>query len=436
MEIEASAPITLKGRMDEARGDLLDAVVTIDRLIASLTATRAELVDGVRGWIETSESVGRRPGRHGWNDSTVARRVLVSELAAALRISEREAGRLASESETLVTELPSTLDALREGRITYRHASVLVDQVWSLPSEARESFASGLLPHAEALGAGPFARLARQQREAQHPESAEVRRRSAFERRSVGVDPARDGMAWLSAYLPAEQAIAIDDRLDRIAAALRSPDEQRHLAQLRTDAFADILLACEAAGGAGVGSRGRLGRGIQAQVLVTVPVLTLMGAGDEPARLEGYGPIDAETARRLAGGSTGFTRILTHPETGVVLSVGRDRYTVPVELRRALRFRDGTCRMVGCERRTASCDVDHTTDWQYGGPTAVDNLAHLCRRHHQLKHHTDWKMTQLAAGDIQWTSPTGRLHTTRPVTALPGVAPPGVLRHDSIIMRT
>jgi hypothetical protein len=421
--------------MDDARGDLLDAVVAIDRIISSLTATRAVLVDGVRGWIETSESVGRRPGRHGWNDSTVARRVLVTELAAALRISEREAGRLASESETLVTELPSTLAVLREGRMSYRHASVLVDQAWSLPPEARESFASGLLTHAEALGVGPFARLARRRREALHPESGEVRRRSAFDRRSVAVEPARDGMAWLTAYLPAEQAVAIDDRLDRIAAVLRAPDEQRHFAQLRADAFGDILLEYDARGATGrapgAASRARSGRGIQAQVMVTVPVLSLMGAGDEPAQLEGYGPIDAETARRLAGGSTGFTRILTHPETGVVLSVGRDRYTVPVELRRALRFRDETCRMVGCERRAASCDADHTSDWQHGGSTGVDNLAHLCRRHHQLKHRTDWKMTQLDGGAIQWTSPTGRLHTTRPATALPAVA-----RRESPIMRT
>jgi hypothetical protein len=45
--------------------------------------------------------------------------------------------------------------------------------------------------------------------------------------------------------------------------------------------------------------------------------------------LEGYGPIDIETARRLAADAPGFTRILTHPETGAVLSLGRDRYAIP-----------------------------------------------------------------------------------------------------------
>jgi len=414
MENDWLASLSLKGRMSDACGDLLDAVVTIDRLISSLTATRAELIDGTREWIAASEALGRRPGRtadgrpdpHGWSDAKVANRVLVSELAAALRISEREAGRLAAESETLVNEVPCVLEVLREGRISYRHAAVLIDQSWSLPPEAREAFASAVLPHAERLGVGAFARTARRHREAVHPDSLTTRRVSAFERRSVSVEAAHDGMAWLTAYLPAEQAIGIDDRLDRIAAALRSPDEPRTFAQLRADAFAELGLEGAPLSGPA--------RGIRPQVLVAVPVLTLLGRGDEPAQLEGYGPIDADTARRLAGDAPGFTRILSHPETGVVLSVGRDRYAVPAELRRALRFQDETCRMIGCDRRAASCDIDHTTDWQHDGSTGVDNLAHLCRRHHQLKHRTGWAMTQRGGGRIEWTSPTGRMYTTAP----------------------
>ena len=392
--------------MADARGDLLDAVVAIDRLLASLTATRAELIDGVRTWIEACEDRGRVPGREQWSDAKVAQRVLETELAAALRISEREAAQLAAESATLVTELPAALEALREGRISYRHAAVLVDQAWSLPPEVREAFAAGLLPHAERLSVGSFARTARRHREATHPDSTVARRTSAFERRHVSVEPAHDGMAWLTAYLPAEQAIAIDDRLDRIAKALLAADEQRSFPQLRTDAFAELLIDGEAGSGPT--------RGIRAQVLVTVPVLTLLGRSDDSAQLEGYGPIDADTARQLAGEATGFTRILTHPETGAVLSVGHDRYAVPPELRRALRHRDETCRAVGCQRRAASCDIDHTTDWQYDGETAIDNLAHLCRRHHLLKHRTGWAMAQQSGGTIEWTSPTGRVYRTAP----------------------
>ena len=37
-------------------------------------------------------------------------------------------------------------------------------------------------------------------------------------------------MAWLGAYLPAEQAIAADDRLDQLAAALRNSEDPRTFA--------------------------------------------------------------------------------------------------------------------------------------------------------------------------------------------------------------
>ncbi|WP_241985825.1 MULTISPECIES: DUF222 domain-containing protein [Cryobacterium] len=107
--------------------------------------------------------------------------------------------------------------------------------------------------------------------------------------------------------------------------SLQGPDESRTLAQLRADAFAALLID-------GV-TRAGLGRGIRATATVTVPVLTLLGRGDEPGHLEGCGPIDPETARELAAGAPSFTRILVHPETGVMLSVGRNQYRVPKDLR-------------------------------------------------------------------------------------------------------
>jgi hypothetical protein len=159
-------------------------------------------------------------------------------------------------------------------------------------------------------------------------------------------------------------------------------------------------------------------------VNVTVPVLTLMGQSDEPGHLEGYGPIDPETARRLAGGAAGFTRLLTHPETGVVLSVGRDRYKVPKHLRRWLRLRDETCRFPGCNKPAAHSDLDHSLDWQFDGLSAYDNLAHLCPSCHGLKSETGWSVKHLDNGRLLWTSPTGRTFTTEPATVIQTPSPP------------
>ncbi len=70
--------------------------------------------------------------------------------------------------------------------------------------------------------------------------------------------------------------------------------------------------------------------------MVTVPVFTLMGLSDEPATLEGYGPISPDAARQIAGTAPGFTRLLIHPETGALLSFGADHYKVTKKARKVV----------------------------------------------------------------------------------------------------
>ena len=163
-----------------------------------------------------------------------------------------------------------------------------------------------------------------------------------------------------------------------------------------------------------------IGRGVRATVHVTVPVLTLLGSSETPAELEGYGPIDPETARQLAASAPSFQRILTHPESGVVLSVGRGSYAVPKDLRRWLVLRDETCRFPGCSRSARRSEIDHTVDWQFGSETAHLNLAHLCLSHHHFKHQTAWSYTQDAHGRLEWTSTTGHRYATEPAIQLHG----------------
>ncbi|AWB85987.1 HNH endonuclease signature motif containing protein [Mycetocola zhujimingii] len=165
-------------------------------------------------------------------------------------------------------------------------------------------------------------------------------------------------------------------------------------------------------------------RGIRPTVIVTVPVMTLMGKSGEPAELEGYGPIDPETARELAGEATSWMRLLVHPETGVPLSLGRKKYKIPRDLRLALEIRDGTCRGPGCNRRATECDMDHTVDWQFAGRSDYANLASMCRPHHRLKHQTTWSVEQVGDGFLEWTSPLGHTYTTGPEVVLPVPPPP------------
>ncbi|MCD2443818.1 13E12 repeat family protein [Agromyces sp. SYSU K20354] len=164
--------------------------------------------------------------------------------------------------------------------------------------------------------------------------------RSASADRRVCVDPPPDGMARLSQFIEAERARAIDHRLD-VLAAREASDDSRTAAQRAADLAADLLLGGVLVDDDRTRHAAAATGAVQPRINVTVPVLTLLGLDDEPAEFEGYGPIDADTARRLAAHAPSMRRILVHPETGVALSYGREHYRAPADL-------DGFVRVRGC----------------------------------------------------------------------------------------
>jgi hypothetical protein len=61
-------------------------------------------------------------------------------------------------------------------------------------------------------------------------------------------------------------------------------------------------------------------------------------------------------------------------------------------LRRALHLRDRGCAFPYCDRPPNWADAHHVRAWQHGGPTSLDNLVLLCRRHHVMIHQSDWEI--------------------------------------------
>ncbi|TFD22697.1 HNH endonuclease signature motif containing protein [Cryobacterium sp. TMT2-23] len=316
-----------------------------------------------------------------------------------------------AESRALAEDLPATRAALRDGLFSYRHAQTILGQAWSIPTEGLAAFEQALLPAAQILTVSKLKHKARLLRERLHPETITARHARSIAERSSCVQAEADGMATLYLTTGAELVQAIFARANDLAVSLQGLGEKRTLTQVRTDVISDLLIN-------GVTPTG-VGTGVKATVHVTVPVMTLLGHSEEPGYLEGYGPIDPATARDLASRAPSFTRLLTHPETGVVLSVGRDRYKTPKAMRRFLRLRDETCRFPGCHRAARGAEVDHSHDWALLGETAHDNLAHPCKPNHALKTQTRWTVTQQPGGILTWTSPTGRDFVTEPATVLP-----------------
>ncbi|MDH6237366.1 HNH endonuclease signature motif containing protein [Cryobacterium sp. CG_9.6] len=408
--------------IDKGQNILLESITAFDRLINSAHAARATVIAGAHLWTTSTAQTGRPNGSHDlsefqWSDATAAHEGFVAELAALLTISEGSARNLLTESEVLQNTLPGTRRALQAGDISYRHAQVIIDNALSLPDASHGDYETEVLTNAATLTVPQLKKKAITVRELTHPDSIRARHRTALTDRCLHVQPARDAMAYLDLTLSNDDAAAINDRIDTLARSLQTTDEDRTLTQLRCDVAVDLLLK-------GVTETG-LGAGITGNVYVTVPVLTLMGKGNEPAMLEGFGPIDPDTARRIAGTATGFHRLLIHPETGAVLSFGKDTYRVPAALRRYLEVRDETCRFVGCNKSARHCDMDHTLAWQHGGDTTFTNLAALCRRSHKIKHETGWNVTQDTTGTLTWTSPAGKHYATHPASRLrPPVLPP------------
>jgi hypothetical protein len=134
---------------------------------------------------------------------------------------------LVEDARSLVHDLPATLEELGRGAISYRHAQVMAGHTADLDAPARSAVEAAALPVASTTTPSGFTRRLRRVRELVHPEPVAVRHRRAAADRSVRLDPAADGMSWLTAFLPAVTGHAIMDRLDHAAALAetdRTPD--------------------------------------------------------------------------------------------------------------------------------------------------------------------------------------------------------------------
>lgn len=417
----------------------VDAHRAVAQAQAALTAVFAEAHHWAREVAEALPGASSRTG-------DLELRDLAAQLGAALRLSDRTVQGQLDAAASLAHLFPATLAAWSAGRVSRAHVATIVEAGARVVDDAaREWFETRALTLAVDMTAAQLRPAARALAEHAHPESLHERHERARSGRCVVVNDLDDGMARILADLPAVLAYGIRDRLTAIAhevgAAERGADGagddgglagtdddgengsgeagRRTMDELRADVFADLLLGGAPTAHDTADTGGDLGR-ITAQVQVTVPVLTALGASREPCLLAGYGPIPLSQALELAGAASGWDRVMTSPVDGSVLAV--DRYRPSEQLRRFLRARDEHCRFVGCRQPVHRCDADHTVDHAHGGETSEDNLATLCRRHHVLKHRSQWRVEQLGRGRLRWQSPAGRSYVDRPAPTVRFVA--------------
>ncbi len=396
-----------------------DAPDTLDHLIEIADMVTMQAAQKLIGVNVLRREAMADAARHGRTINDVVERSVRLEIAAALRITESEAAGMLALGEALVEQFPTVLDSFASARMTERHARLLVESLQELEPEFHDQILSTAIELAETEPVGAFRRSLRALVDTVRAETLTERHIHAVRRRRVVLQPDHDAMTWVMTLMPAVEAQAIWDRATRIAKVILAQEgETRTLDQIRADVIADLLI------------EGRTdlhpaeARGIRATVAVTVPVLALLESaheGAEPAVVEGVGPIPVERARELAGGAEGWMRVLTHPETGMVLSVGRDRYSPPPSLRRLVKWRADRCMGPGCGMPASRCEIDHRIAWEHGGETRLENLNPFCKGHHIVKHHGGWTVREVEGsfGAVEWISPTGRRYLVQPERRVP-----------------
>ena len=382
----------------------------------------------------------------------LAFRSVRAEISTTLHRSEREVDRMINDAIALNEHLPNAHRALNAGVISIAHARIIIDEAALLSADPAvlAAFERQLTVKAMTQPASRLRQAARRLRERLQPTAIDQRFADAAAERRVAFEAAEDGMAWLHLYLPVVEARMILDRADALAQAQQrmeresvsrgaanvegvatespTPDEaepaqeltMRTLPQIRADVMRDLLLENCPANLPPIGPRDAS----KSTVRITIPALTLLGLSEEPATLEGYGPIDIDTARQIASKVPSLQRVITDPIRSTVLDIDRRAYPAAADLKRWLEVRDESCRFPGCGVNVSRSELDHTVAWADGGATKDDNLAHLCRKHHHLKHETAWSLAQLPHGVLRWVSPLGRIHYTHPATQMRASGPP------------
>ncbi|GAA2071824.1 HNH endonuclease signature motif containing protein [Microbacterium hatanonis] len=397
--------------------DGLDAVSDVSTLMSVFAAQRFERVESLRREAVAEAAVFRG------KTTEIVMRSLRLELATVLQVTEYIAERMLGTADGLVNRYPLMLDALSHARTTERHADVFVELVDRVEPELREQVVPLAVDLATTHALGSFRRLLRKLVDTVRAATLSERHAEAIRERRVVVQPGEDGMSWVMLYTSAVKAHAVHNRATAIANVLAEREgEERTLDELRADVMVDLLVDGD------VPAHPDAARGIRATVAVTVPALSLLNdehANTAPAVVEGVGPIPIDHARELCGGAGGWMRVLTHPETGMVLSVGRDQYRTPAPLRRLVEWRAETCMAPGCGTPARRCQIDHQLAWEHGGTTELSNLAPLCVGHHTIKHHGGWRVTQIpdSGGSLEWTSPGGRRFAVQPERKVPVFRP-------------
>ena len=219
-------------------------------------------------------------------------RGLGAEIALARRVSQQRGSIQLRQALHFTGDLTNTLSALQCGQISEEHAATVERHTHWLPEQARRSVDSSLADRLPVLGLHDLKLETQAVAHRADPEAAAEQYDQAVATRHVNLKPAENGMAYLTALLPALEAAACYRALtDQAGSAVAFGEaEGRSPQQVLTDVMVERL----------TGRSTDEASPVEVQLIMTDAALF---AGDnEPAWIPGHGPLPAAVARKLLAG--------------------------------------------------------------------------------------------------------------------------------------
>lgn len=388
--------------------DRIAALESLKSVCAAVQARESVALDRMRREREAAEGVPvERQGRG-----------LGAEVALARREPAHSGGRHLGLARALCQEMPHTLGALTGGEISEHQATVLVGETAWLSVEDRAEVDRLMAHRLGQVGTRRLAAEARAHAQRLDQESAVAHLERSRRERRVSVRPATGGMAYLTALLPLQQAVAAMAGLQRDAGTIIGTGDPD--GRTRDQVTADLLVErvtgqCTAAA-------------VPIELHLVMTDRALFGPGEDPAWLPGHGPMPAEAARRMLADPEGevfLRRLFTRPEDGQLVGMDSRARVFPPLLRRMIVLRDDVCRTPWCDAPIRH--ADHISPHAAGGATSLANGQGLCAACNYAKENPGWRHRTREDGGGQVTTPTG--HTYRvaaaPLTVWAGT-PPGL----------
>ncbi len=331
--------------------------------------------------------------------------------ALNLGLSDNAGTGLIQQSLELRQRLPKTWARLHAGGVQAWRVRRIADRTLHQKPDVAAALDDLVAPIAHKIGAITLDRLINETKMRLHPAETEEEQVAALDSRHVKLfsDITHEGVATIEIRADLKDALDFDRTVSELAAILGDLGYAEDLNVRRSlaigiladpQAAADLL-----AGDADAVSRISKRKNIHLFVHLTPDTFT----GENPfVRLDRNGgiPFLERSIRNWCGRTDTHLTITPVIDLNDTIAVGQ--YEIPDRLKNQINHRDLTCVFPHCHRPATKSDHDHIRPYDEDGPTDTNNLAALCRRHHRVKTHGQWRYQRLTPRTYLWTNNHGQ----------------------------